>query len=72
MHVRFSTLGGRAIARAPFGSGTGPILMDNVLCFGDEDGLVNCLFDPHTADCDHGKDVGIQCYIPGEESYSYP
>ena len=40
--------------------------MDNVLCLGEETGLVNCLFDPHTADCDHGKDVGVQCYIPSE------
>ena len=67
VHLRIHVpVGGRAIPRAPFGPGTGPILMDNVFCTGNEAGLVDCLFDPHTADCSHSKDVGIQCYVPGK------
>ena len=43
-----------------------PIYVDNALCFGEEAALLDCLYDPHTADCDHNKDVGIKCVPQGD------
>lgn len=47
-----------------FGSGSGPINMDNVQCFGNETHLFNCSF---TTDhnCYHSEDIGLACYQPG-------
>ncbi len=48
------------LARGFFGEGVGLIVMDEVECFGDEDGLLECnntLF----PDCFHNEDVGILC-----------
>ena len=57
--------GATPVPGAAFGRGTGPIYMDNTYCFGDEDWLLDCAFDPHTADCHHGRDVGVICSIQG-------
>ncbi len=48
------------------GSNSMPIYIDNSLCFGEEDRLIECLYDPHTADCDHSKDVGVKCVPQGD------
>lgn len=49
---------------AAFGQGTGPILLDRVVCTGDEARLVDC---EHNGigihDCDHSEDVGVSCMI---------
>ena len=50
-----------ALLFAPFGQGIGPIWMDNLACLGFEDRLINCTFDPHTADCAHFEDAGLRC-----------
>ncbi len=42
-------------------AGTGPIYLDNVACSGNEERLIDCLYDPHTEDCDHTEDIGIRC-----------
>ena len=51
-----------AIARgsAFYGQGTGPILLDDVACVGNETRLVDC---QHTTNhnCVHGEDVGVMC-----------
>ena len=47
-----------------YSQGTGPILMDDVVCTGLEDGLINCTFDNHTGDCSHVYDAGVRCYYP--------
>ena len=38
--------------------------MDEVACNGSENGLLNCRFDRHTADCDHTEDAAVKC-APG-------
>ena len=45
-----------------FGQGTGPIVMDDIRCIGNESRLIDCPFDGHTADCTHLFDVGVKCY----------
>ena len=43
-----------------FGGGTGPILLDDVQCTGNENTLSDC---PATADhdCQHYEDAGVRC-----------
>lgn len=61
----FVILLGATIVTGVYGSGSGPIFMDNTLCFGEETKLLTCLFDSHTADCTHSRDVGVKCYMKG-------
>ena len=39
--------------------------MDNTYCYGDEEKLLDCAFDPHTSDCSHERDVGVVCSVIG-------
>ena len=45
-----------------YGQGTGPIMLDDVRCVGDETSIFDC---PHRGlgvrDCDHNKDVSVSC-----------
>lgn len=45
---------------AKFGKGTGPILMDDVGCSGDEETLFNCRHSK-SHNCNHGEDAGVVC-----------
>ena len=54
---------GTAIGSAGFGQGSGPILLDNVLCAGSESTIDRCI---HlgigvTRSCTHAEDAGVQC-----------
>lgn len=60
-YIYFYT-GAVAVSNAFYGLGTGPILMTNVRCVGNESGLVNCTFSTLTGTCTHGIDAGVRCY----------
>ena len=44
-----------------FGSGVGPIYLDNVACSGSEAALHNCSYDSDASDCSHSEDAGVSC-----------
>ena len=49
-----------------FGSGTGPILLDDVACSGKETKLQDCWHRPIGIDnCDHTEDAGVICMSLG-------
>ena len=54
--------GATAFSLARFGQGTGPILLDNLLCNSRETRLIDC---PHSGigihNCGHSEDAGIRC-----------
>lgn len=52
-----------ATSYAHFGEGTGPIVMDEVRCTGNESFLINCTHDTDH-DCYHGEDAGVICSTP--------
>ena len=46
--------------KAQFGMGTGPILLDDVMCDGTEASLMDCVSE-QTNDCTHLEDAGVRC-----------
>ncbi|XP_019861944.1 PREDICTED: scavenger receptor cysteine-rich type 1 protein M130-like [Amphimedon queenslandica] len=58
----YSTDGARAFTHAYYGQGTGPIVLDNVVCSGNESNLLACSsYILGTHNCDHSEDVGVSC-----------
>ena len=61
-----------AYHNAPYGRGTGPILLDNVTCFGSESSLFSC---GHSGvgnhNCSHSKDASVRCGNTGGENNGY-
>ena len=52
----------RAVSNAHFGVGSGPIMLDNVRCYGHESGLSSCRFDGwYHHGCSHYEDAGVIC-----------
>ena len=50
----------QAYARAYYGEGFGPILLDYVTCTGTEATLLNCSHTKHSQ-CGHSSDAGVDC-----------
>ena len=56
------SVGSVALGRAYFGSGSGAILLDNVVCRGTESSLLECNTNPiGQHNCDHSEDAGVRC-----------
>lgn len=54
------------VGNAMFGSGRGPILLDDVKCLGNETGLGACDHKPFGVNnCDHTEDAGVFCLTGG-------
>ena len=58
MSIMFSDA--TALSRAPFGLGSGPIHLDDLMCRGNESTLFDCPYDP-THNCNHFEDAGVRC-----------
>ncbi|KAL4219354.1 scavenger receptor [Mactra antiquata] len=58
----FQTANSIPVARATYGQGTGPILLDDLTCLGSESNIVQCSNKGwYTSDCKHSEDVGVIC-----------
>lgn len=45
-----------------FGSGAGPIILDNVVCNGNEASLLDCSHNPlFVHNCEHTEDAAVIC-----------
>ena len=56
------SVGSVAVGGAYFGSGSGDILLDNVVCRGTESSLLECNTNPiGQHNCDHSEDAGVRC-----------
>ena len=54
--------GAVAVTRAFFGPGTGPIVLDNIECLGNEESLLSCPYqDSVDINCDHSEDASVIC-----------
>ena len=54
--------GAVAFSRAHFGEGVGPILLNEVDCFGNESSIIQCYWTAHnTHTCFHSEDAGVRC-----------
>lgn len=48
---------------APYGQGTGTIVLDNVHCRGPETSIASCIHNGYTKhNCGHSEDVGVVCF----------
>ena len=58
----FFSLGATGQRSARYGQGTGPILLDEVRCNGNELSVLNCPQNPiGQHDCSHFDDAGVTC-----------
>ena len=64
--VTITSRGGKAYQGSEkYGQGNGTILMDDLMCAGDESSLFDCPFNGWgVSNCGHGEDAGVQCVMP--------
>ena len=55
-------IGAQALYRAPYGQGTGPIHLDNLICNSTESRLIDCHHNGISVhNCAHNEDAGLRC-----------
>ena len=60
--TQFLSVGSVALGGAYFGSGSGGIFLDNVMCRGTESSLLECSTNAiGQHNCDHSEDAGVRC-----------
>ena len=61
-------LNGTATLQSKFGSGTGPVWLNQVACLGNESKLTHCMHNGagNIGNCSHTQDVGVQCNAHGK------
>ena len=60
VHLYIFAVDAIAHGSAFFGQGSGPILLDDVACVGNESRLVGCQYTANH-NCGHNEDVGVVC-----------
>lgn len=55
-----------AVSNGLFGEGSGPIVLDDVHCRGDENSVVDCSYSS-VHNCNHGEDAGAICILPNSK-----
>ena len=62
---------GNAMTQAQFGSGTGPVWLRQVGCFGNESRLSYCTHTGagNTMGCSHAQDAGVKCIRENGNNY---
>ena len=68
--------GGESYIEAKYGEGFGEVILDDVVCQGNETSLVDCSHrDPFTSNCEHDEDVSVKCFLnsstTGKSVFSY-
>ena len=64
LQILLRKTGAQAVSAAFFGQGTGPILLDELGCFGNESSLLDCsAMTQHN--CAHNEDAGVRCITTG-------
>ena len=67
------TRGGTARRKAAYGQGSGPILMDDVFCAGNENKFGECYFVTGLdVNCDHSEDASVECGPAGAQTAAPP
>ena len=58
------------VRMARYGSFYGSILLDNLVCEGDESSLLDCASDVAIGEsnCQHSEDAGVRCMTPCEQN----
>ena len=64
----FVCIGAVGFRSALYGPGDLPVLLDDVVCTGNEKGLLNCSSSPlGSHDCDHTEDASVVCNPVGKD-----
>ena len=62
LSVNYTCIAARAYSNAYFGTGSGPIVLDDVQCSSNANQLLECYSRPIlTHDCLHSSDAGVGC-----------
>ena len=56
--------GGESYIEAKYGEGEGDVILDDVVCTGNETSLSDCEHrEPFTSNCEHDEDVSVKCFL---------